>query len=87
MEALTILLCTDTCNDKETQKKQRTGKLLKLLFAVLMVSWITLLSSCLVGPPSYGGLPGYHGNHENHGNNGYHIDHGNHDNELILNNY
>jgi hypothetical protein len=79
MKALTILLCTDTFNDKEAQKKLRTGKLLKLLFAILMLSWITLLSSCLVGPPRHGGPPGYHENHENHGNNGHHDDHGNHD--------
>jgi len=81
MEALTILLCTNTCNDKQAQKKLRTGKLLKLLFAILMVSWITLLSSCLVGSSRYGGPHGPHGNHENHGNNGHLGDHDDHRNQ------
>ena len=83
MKPLTILIQADKSTAKEITKKTKTRKLFKIILGVFMLSWILLMSSCLVGSPRYGGPSGYPGNHENRGNNGHHGDHddnGNHNN-------
>jgi hypothetical protein len=53
-------------------------KKLKMLVLILMVSSVTLLSSCLMPGPVHGG-PGGSKGHDRHGNNGHQGNNGHHD--------
>jgi hypothetical protein len=81
MKTLTVLLQTKKNAEKEIQKKTKPGKLFKIVLGIFMLSWMLFISSCLVGPPRYGGPSGHPGNHENRGNNGNNGHHGDHDND------
>jgi len=58
-----------------SQAKINKMKKLKILLVVFILSWVTLLSSCLFPGPGYGSRGGgneYHGQKEHHGNNSHH---------------
>ena len=53
-------------------------KTLKIFLLVLMVSTMTLISSCFVPGPGHGS---HGGGYERHGNNGHHNNYDHHDND------
>jgi hypothetical protein len=69
MKMSKILLHSDKSNDEETPKKVRAGKLLKSILVIFMLSWITLMSSCIAFVPVQGheGHGGHHGHGQQHG--------------------
>ena len=55
-------------NDEEVSKKTGTSKLIKLVLVIFTLSWISLMSSCMVGfdVPFHEGHY-WHGGHRHHG--------------------
>jgi hypothetical protein len=66
MKTSKIILQSAEYNNEEQQKKVTTNKLTKPIFVILMLFWISLMTSCLV---SFGG-PG-HGYYRGYGGDGY----------------
>ncbi len=71
MKTSKILLQTDKSNHEETPKKLRADKLSKYILVIFMLSWITLLSSCIafvpVGHDGHGSGHGHDGGHRGFG--------------------
>ena len=68
MKMSKILLHSDISNNEKTSKNVRADKLLKYFLVVFMLSWMFLLSSCVlfipIGHERHGGHGEYHGHNE-----------------------
>jgi len=48
MKTLEIILQADKINSEKTQKLLNAGRILKFTLVIIMLSWITILPSCVV---------------------------------------
>jgi len=79
MKASNVLLLSERNTIRKNSIKAGTAKIVKILLVILMVSWISFLSSCIVPGPGYGTRGGMHERHDRGDRHGHDEGHG-HDN-------